>query len=282
MNAGNPIKRLLGAYVLLLFVSVSSICAAQSQAGTGQGLQQSSQPSPADKEVWISPNDPTHGGATDFWDMFQPGADWAQAEHHVRVVGIAQNLVTNGPADKLKVFYAIDEALWFGRYFSRAGACHSEVNALASDVAANFKEYQAIFPDVRLGDTEPLGPPPSGDPTGLWAQNTQAWIDALQAATGQHLAFVHEDITDWSRPLPGYLSAVAKLVHSNHIPFAPIIIAASGMASGSSRDCNLAHLPNTQSPRIISRCVHPSHRLLLSRAPHHSLAGFSTVQLTER
>ncbi|MBB5341382.1 hypothetical protein [Tunturiibacter gelidoferens] len=257
------------------------MCIAQLQAESSQTARQSSQPANTEDEVWISPNDPTHGGAPDFWDMFQPGADWAQAEHHVRVVGIAQNLVTNGPADKLKVFYAflkanhiklavgigmltwsdqcgkhiegyvppggsryvadrikslggelsyidVDEALWFGRYFGGTGACHSAIGTLATDVAANFKAYQAVFPDVRIGDTEPLGPPPSGDPTGQWVKNTQAWLDALQAATGQRLAFIHEDITDWSRPLPGYLPAVAKLAHSNHIPFAPIIIAASG------------------------------------------------------
>jgi len=49
-------------------------------------------------------------GATDFWAMLQPGADWARTEHHVSVVGIAQNLVTNGPPDKLKVLYAFLKA----------------------------------------------------------------------------------------------------------------------------------------------------------------------------
>jgi hypothetical protein len=122
----------------------------------------------------------------------------------------------------------MDEALWFGRYYGGQGACHRAINALASDITANLKEYQAVFPGVRLGDSEPLGPPPSGDPTGQWAKNTQAWIDTLQAITGERLAFIHEDITDWSRPLSSYLPAVSRLVRSNHIPFAPIIIAASG------------------------------------------------------
>ena len=281
MNAGSPIKWLGAACALSLVFFAGAIRAATLQAASGESFPQNSHSPPADEEVWISPNDPTHGGATDFWDMFQPGAAWAQAAHHVRVVSIAQNLVTNGPADKLKVFYAflkanhiklaigigmltwsdqcgkhvegyvppggsryvadrikaqggelsyidIDEALWFGRYFNGPSACHSELSALANDVASNFKAYQAVFPEVRLGDTEPLGPPPGGDPTGLWATRTQQWINTLQAASGQHLAFIHEDITDWSRPLPGYLPAVSELVRSNHIPFAPIIIASSG------------------------------------------------------
>lgn len=110
MTAGETVRRLISACLLLLFVSASSMCIAQLQTESSQPVKQSSQPANTEEEIWISPNDPTHGGATDFWDMFQPGADWAQAEHHVRVVGIAQNLVTNGPTDKLKSFYAFLKA----------------------------------------------------------------------------------------------------------------------------------------------------------------------------
>ncbi|MEW6437413.1 MAG: hypothetical protein AB1508_09650 [Pseudomonadota bacterium] len=235
----------------------------------------------AQPEVWISSNDPTHGGAPDFWSMFEPGAPWAKAMSRLTGVSIAQNLVTNGPPDKLRAFYAflkqkhlklaigiglltwsdacgkhvegyvppggsdyvarrikalggelssidIDEAFWFGRFYGGANACHSSVDTLAANVAANFAAYRRVFPDVQLSDSEPLGPPPSGDPAGRWAKETRAWLDAVQAHTGVHLAAEHEDITDWQRPLNSYLPAVAKLVRANHIAFAPIIIAASG------------------------------------------------------
>ncbi|TYL98020.1 hypothetical protein FXB40_05925 [Bradyrhizobium rifense] len=236
----------------------------------------------AEPQAWISSNDPTHGGAADFWEMFAPNAPWQSAKQHVAVFSIDQNLVTNGPPDKLRQFYAflkenqialaigigmltwnepcgkhvegyvppggsdyvakrikslggelayigIDEAFWFGRYYSGANACHASVDTLAADVAANFRAYQAVFPNVRLGDVEPLGPPPGGDrPGSSWAKTTQAWIDALQAKSGARLAFIHEDITDWRRPLPEYLPAVADLAKANHIPFAPIFIAARG------------------------------------------------------
>ena len=233
----------------------------------------------AGPQVWLSPNDPTHGGAVDFWSMFQPGANWSVAKNHVQVISIAQNLVTNGPSDRLKVFFSylkqnhiklaigigmltwteqcgkhvegyvppggsdyvakrikllggdlsyidVDEALWFGRYYNGKGACHTDIDALAKDVAANFKAYRAVFPDVQLGDTEPLGPPPSGDKAGNWAKYTRNWIEQLQATTGTQLAFIHEDVTDWGRPLNSYLPAVSDLVRSMHIPFGPIVIAA--------------------------------------------------------
>jgi hypothetical protein len=236
----------------------------------------------AEPAVWMSTNDPTHGGAADFWQMFEPNARWQAARKHVVVFGIDQNLVTNGPENELRKLYAelkanhialaigigmltwseqcgkhvegyvppggsayvakrikalggelayigIDEALWFGRYYSGANACHAAIDALAADVAANFKAYQAEFPNVKLGDVEPLGPPPGGDkPGSSWAQSSQAWLTALQERTGTKLAFFHEDITDWRRPLDEYLPAIAELMRTNHIPFAPIFIAASG------------------------------------------------------
>ena len=61
---------------------------------------------PATPEVWISPNDPTHGGATDFWNMLEPDAPWKSAKGRVKVFSIAQNLVTNGPPDRLRALFA--------------------------------------------------------------------------------------------------------------------------------------------------------------------------------
>ncbi|SFH64278.1 hypothetical protein [Bradyrhizobium sp. Gha] len=60
----------------------------------------------AEPQVWISSNDPTYGGAADFWQMFVPDAPWQSAKQHVAVFSIDQNLVTNGPPDKLRQFYA--------------------------------------------------------------------------------------------------------------------------------------------------------------------------------
>jgi hypothetical protein len=235
----------------------------------------------AEPVVWISSNDPTHGGAEDFWQLFEPGAPWQSAKRHVTVFSIDQNLVTNGPPDKLRKLYAylkenhialaigigmltwseqcgkhvegyvppggsdyvakrikwlggelayigIDEALFFGRWYTGKNACHASLDAVAADVAANFRAYQAVFPNVRLGDVEPFGPPPDGDKPGFsWVKTTQDWINALQTKTGAPLAFFHEDIIDWRRPLSGYLPALSDLMKSNHIPFGPIFIAGS-------------------------------------------------------
>ncbi len=59
----------------------------------------------AGQTVWISPNDPTRGGAEDFWDLAKAGSPWQKAKGRIGVLEISQNLVTNGPPDKLREFY---------------------------------------------------------------------------------------------------------------------------------------------------------------------------------
>jgi hypothetical protein len=79
-------QRILSACAILLLFFSPMGCEAQSQRASSPILSQSSNPAVNAEDVWISPNDPTHGGAADFWAMFQPGADWARAEHHIGVV----------------------------------------------------------------------------------------------------------------------------------------------------------------------------------------------------
>jgi hypothetical protein len=177
--------------------------------------------------VWLCPNDPTHGGAKDFWAMLQPDAPWQKAKGHVKVFEIAQNLVTNGPPEQLRQLYSylkqnhialavgigmltwsdqcgkhvegyvppggseyvakrikwlggelsyvdIDEALEFGRYYTSKDACRSSMDAVAEDVSANFKAYRDVFPDVQLGDTEPVGPHAD-------KPNADDWVKFMQA-----------------------------------------------------------------------------------------------------
>jgi hypothetical protein len=51
---------------------------------------------------------------------------------------------------------------------------------------------RSVFPDIRIGDTEPL----AGE---AGAAQYQAWIVAFQAVNGYNLDFLHLDV-DWNRP----------------------------------------------------------------------------------
>jgi hypothetical protein len=70
----------------------------------------------------------------------------------------------------------IDEAIWFGRFYGSANACHSSIDALAACVAANSDAYRRVFSDVQLSDTERLGPPSSGDRAGRWTRETPGMV----------------------------------------------------------------------------------------------------------
>jgi len=230
--------------------------------------------------VWICPNDPTRGGAKDFWDMLQSDAPWQRAKSHVKVFKIAQNLVTNGPAEQLKQLYAylkqnhialaieigmltwndrcgqhvegyvpaggsayvanrikslggelsyiaMDEPLFYGRWYSGKNACRASIDSLAQDVANNFKAYQNVFPDVRIGDVEPDGPAAQSPHSDDWIKPTQSWIDATQSKTGTRLAFFHEDV-NWNISPDDYVPKISSLMRSNHIPFGVIFISSSG------------------------------------------------------
>src|SRR4029077_18631778 len=92
LNA-HPMRHMVFNLALFLLVCASSLLRAMPADA-------------AEPAVWGSTNDPTHGGAGDFWQLFEPGAPWQSAKRHVAVFSIDQNLVTNGPPDKLRQFYA--------------------------------------------------------------------------------------------------------------------------------------------------------------------------------
>jgi hypothetical protein len=121
----------------------------------------------------------------------------------------------------------IDEALEFGRYYTGTNACRSSMDAIAEDVAANFKVYKDVFPNVQLGDTEPVGPHADKPNADDWVKFMQTWLDTLKSKTGAPPAFFHEDI-NWKIPLDAYIPKLSNLIRSNHIPFGVIFIASDG------------------------------------------------------
>jgi hypothetical protein len=57
-----------------------------------------------------------------------------------------------------------------------------------------------VFPDVQVGDIEPVGQPRGVD----WLGDLRRWENEFQRATGRPLAFMHADVLwvqDWRAPL---------------------------------------------------------------------------------
>jgi hypothetical protein len=89
-------------------------------------------------------------------------------------------------------FIALDEPYFFAHVYDGPNACHWPVEKIAADVAAYIGVMRGYFPDVRVGDTEPLA-------GAAGAAAYQDWLDSYREVNGSDPAFLHMDI-DWSRP----------------------------------------------------------------------------------
>lgn len=88
-------------------------------------------------------------------------------------------------------FIALDEPYFFARFYDGPGACNWPAEKIAAEVDEYIQVMRDYFPEVFIGDTEPLaGPTTAADYT--------AWLDIFREVNGYDLAFLHMDI-DWSR-----------------------------------------------------------------------------------
>lgn len=110
-------------------------------------------------------------------------------------------------------YIVMDEPLFFGHYYNEKNACHSSIDEVAERVAANVREYEKVFPDVVIGDGEPL-PVITSQPN--WQSDYRRWLTAFQAKTGKSLAFTDIDInwghTNWPQSLKSFAS-FARQIH---------------------------------------------------------------------
>jgi hypothetical protein len=106
-------------------------------------------------------------------------------------------------------YIAMDGPLWSGHAFNGINACHTQVSAIALDVAANVRAIKQIFPAVQIGDIEPAG---RADPPD-WVDQIMQWTKAYQDAVGEPLAFLHFDVV-WSGPWRQQLTMLAPRLHA--------------------------------------------------------------------
>lgn len=105
-------------------------------------------------------------------------------------------------------FVAMDEPLWFGHHYDGLHACHSTIPAVARNVAKNVAEMKAIFPNIRIGDIEPLGGTRNAAD---WLNDVAQWIAAYRATTGENLAFFHVDMV-WGEQWHDLLGGLAPVL----------------------------------------------------------------------
>jgi hypothetical protein len=95
----------------------------------------------------------------------------------------------------------MDEPLYFGHaahsfWRPSAGVCRADVASVAADAAQVIAAVRTVFPQVIVGDVEPVGAGKGVEPPDL-----RLWFAAFQHATGSRLAFLHFDVV-WDGQAP--------------------------------------------------------------------------------
>jgi hypothetical protein len=85
---------------------------------------------------------------------------------------------------------ALDEPYFYGHLYDGEQACQWPAEDIARGVGAFIQQVRAVFPDVVVGDIEPLTGPGT-------AAAYRDWLATFKAVNGYDLAFLHLDV-DWS------------------------------------------------------------------------------------
>lgn len=118
-------------------------------------------------------------------------------------------------------YVAFDEPIFFGTIARGKGAFALTVDEMAQNVAENVKRLWTEFPDVQVGDIEPLAVTADMSREQVIARYGEG-IDAINRELGKPLAFFHADI-DWNdKQYLGYLRDAKTMVKAHHLPFGVI------------------------------------------------------------
>jgi hypothetical protein len=117
-------------------------------------------------------------------------------------------------------YIAMDEPVWYGHIFTSGSAgrvgCQSSLSDLAEQVAQKSAILLQYFPNIQIGDIEPIN---SRSPQSI--DDLTKFVDLLKQKTGMKLAFVHADIA-WKTNFQPLLEQLANRLHARGIRFGVI------------------------------------------------------------
>jgi hypothetical protein len=111
-------------------------------------------------------------------------------------------------------YIAMDEPLWFGHSYRGPQACQASLPYLARDIARTVKDVKAVFPNVKVGDIEPLPQSSQAD----WVGTIMEWAAEFESAVGVPLAFFDMDV-DWVRNWDADVSRLARELAARGVKF---------------------------------------------------------------
>jgi hypothetical protein len=120
-------------------------------------------------------------------------------------------------------YVAMDEPLFFSSVFTGKGGCHVPVTDTVANAAINIEAMWAVFPDVQIGDIEPIVNVNSdGLSQDELVARYQQGAEAFKAALGKPLAFFDADL-DWNSTTVAHdLTAFCRMIDAEGIPFGVI------------------------------------------------------------
>jgi hypothetical protein len=98
-------------------------------------------------------------------------------------------------------FVAMDEPLWYGHHFKGKNGCQWPMEKVAHDMVLRIADLRAQFPNVQIGDVEPVGTAQPPD----WVAEIAQWTQVYRQVVGENLSFFHADVVwtgPWQQQLP--------------------------------------------------------------------------------
>lgn len=111
------------------------------------------------------------------------------------------------------LYLAMDEPLLYGAFYNGKRACHADIASIAKDAGRNIGLIKAVFPNIQIGDIEPVPQPQIAD----WNNKISTWVGAFERENGQKLAFFHADVI-WSKPWEQFVSDLKVRLRTGGIP----------------------------------------------------------------
>ena len=108
-------------------------------------------------------------------------------------------------------FIAFDEPYFYGHFYDGPQACHWSEEKIAKDIDTFIQQARVIFPDVIIGDIEPVtGPADSAA--------YQNWLVEFKQVNGYDLAFLHLDVGWGENGWPEKIKSIEEFGRERNIP----------------------------------------------------------------
>jgi hypothetical protein len=114
-------------------------------------------------------------------------------------------------------YFAMDEPLWYGHHFNGKNGCQWPMEKVAHDMVSRIADLRAQFPNVQIGDVEPVGTAQPPD----WVDEIAQWTQVYRQVVGENLSFFHADVV-WTSPWQQQLAALKSLTQARGMKFGVI------------------------------------------------------------